>query len=378
MVDKSNFVLKSIVLACISIFVLLFFRFYSMLRPAAYGALYKEWFVGGLVLALCFLNYYILFPRFFAKRQFLVYIFATVLSTIVATFLEIILVYPQIRVFISTINDTSPQEYFILMVVLLFFRDICFILFFFLMKLLESAYSENNDVTIFLQNTNELLLARTDDKKKELVAVHLTEIAYCQQNENYAYMYLTNGTKVYRNCSLRSLYQLFTPSRVVRISRKVLVFYRHIISYDNSSVYVNVSNNDAFVGLEITNTYHQHALQLLKEHCTIVENKESENIPVIKFVEVTQNSCSIKQTEQDTSQVSALSQNEDKQLTPDVLLFIKSHPDCKGNEIKKHFHVSLSTVNRILKQLKQEGLIEYVGSKKTGGYRVRQQPSSES
>ena len=34
-------------------------------------------------------------------------------------------------------------------------------------------------------------------------------------------------------------------------------------------------------------------------------------------------------------------------------------------------HLSLSTVNRILKLLKDEGLIEYTGSKKTGGYRVK-------
>ena len=33
-------------------------------------------------------------------------------------------------------------------------------------------------------------------------------------------------------------------------------------------------------------------------------------------------------------------------------------------------NLSVATVNRILKQLKQDGLIEYVGSKKTGGYRV--------
>ena len=32
--------------------------------------------------------------------------------------------------------------------------------------------------------------------------------------------------------------------------------------------------------------------------------------------------------------------------------------------------VSLSTVNRILAQLKADGLIEYAGSKKTGGYRT--------
>ena len=50
--------------------------------------------------------------------------------------------------------------------------------------------------------------------------------------------------------------------------------------------------------------------------------------------------------------------------------YIQTHPDCKGSDIEEHFHVSLSTVNRAIKQLREEGLIEYTGSKKTGGYRV--------
>ena len=39
-------------------------------------------------------------------------------------------------------------------------------------------------------------------------------------------------------------------------------------------------------------------------------------------------------------------------------------------KLAEQSQLSQSTVNRILKQLKDEGLIEYVGSKKTGGYRV--------
>ena len=54
-----------------------------------------------------------------------------------------------------------------------------------------------------------------------------------------------------------------------------------------------------------------------------------------------------------------------------VAEFISDHPGCKGSDIAEHFHVSLTTVNRILAQLKAEGLVEYVGSKKTGGYQAK-------
>jgi len=38
--------------------------------------------------------------------------------------------------------------------------------------------------------------------------------------------------------------------------------------------------------------------------------------------------------------------------------------------------ISQATVNRILKKLKDEGLIEYVGSKKTGGYHAIEPPTA--
>ena len=267
------------------------------------------------------------------------------------------------------ITNNSPQEYYVIMVILLFLRDTCFVFFFFLINLLESTYDENKDVNILLQNTNELLVARTDDKNKTLVTVRSADIAYCQQNENYAYMYLINGTKVYRNCSLKNLYELLTPSKAVRISRKTLVPYRHIESYDNRSVYVIVSDKDLPIGLEITDSYRQQALQLLKKHCSFDKNIETETHPVITTVSAAQKSSNAQQT-RDTVQACDSDKNEDKQTASMVLSFISEHPDCKGSDIAEHLHVSLSTVNRILAQLKAEGLVEYVGSKKTGGYQA--------
>ena len=52
--------------------------------------------------------------------------------------------------------------------------------------------------------------------------------------------------------------------------------------------------------------------------------------------------------------------------------FIRKYPGCKASDIAAKVKISQSTVNRILKQLKAEGLIEYTGSKKTGGYRVKE------
>ena len=368
--DISRIILKAVLLSGFSAIIIIIFRFYSMLRPAALGALYKEMIAGGIVLSLCFLNYFILYPFLYVKRRYLAYVLVTVLSAIVATFLEMMLVYPEISVFIGTVINASPREYLTAMTISLFLRDVCFVFFFFLIKLLESAYEENNDVNILLQNTNELLLARMDNKDKELITVRLKDIAYCQQDENYAYIYLTDGTKAYLNCSLKSLYAQLTPSRVVRVSRKALVFYRHIISYDDKCVYVDVSNNGTPVGLAITEAFGQQALPLLKEHCASVRNLQAKIGPEVTTLDVIQMSDNSLQTEKDAGQTDDLSIVVKKQATKQVLAFINARPGCKNPDITEHFHLSQSTVNRILRQLKEEGLITYEGAKKTGGYRV--------
>lgn len=373
MTNKTHIIIKSIVVVCFSVVVLAIFRFYSMLRPATYGALYKEFFAGGIVLLICYLNYFIFFPHLFVRRKYLFYVLATIFSVIVAAAIEVMLVYPQIMDFFNRTNsNVSIREYIIVMAISLFLRDICFVLLSFLINLLESAYKENKDVVVLLQDTNELLLARKDNeatKEKELVTVRLADIAFCRQNENYAYIYLADGTKVYRNCSLKSLYEQLSPSRVVRISRKELVFYRHIVSYDNNSVYVDVPNKDAPVGLEITATYRQQALLLLKEHYVFAGNQQSRHVPEVTTVDVLQSSNTPQQTEKDVVQEGNLSE-EEPQVAQQVLSFISEHPGCKSSDLTGQFHISLSTVNRILRQLKADGLITYEGSKKTGGYRA--------
>lgn len=368
MTNKTQIIIKSIVVVCFSVVVLAIFRFYSMLRPTTYGALYKELYAGGIVLLICYLNYFILFPHLFGRRKYLFYVLATIFSVIVAATLEVMLVYPQIMDFFNRINsNVSIREYIIVLTISLFLRNICFVFFSFLINLLESAYKENKDVVVLLQDTNELMLARTDDKKRNLVTVRLPDIAYCRQNENYAYIYLADGTKVYRNCSLKSLYEQLSPSRVVRISRKELVFYRHIVSYDNNSVYVDASNEDAPVGLEITDTYRRQALLLLKEHCVFAGNQQSRHVPEVTTVDVLQSAYTPQQTEKDAVQEKNLSEEEPR-VAQQVLAFISEHPSCKSSDLTGQFRISLSTVNRILRQLKADGLIEYVGSKKTGGY----------
>ncbi|MDR0938341.1 MAG: hypothetical protein LBN29_03140 [Mediterranea sp.] len=51
-----------------------------------------------------------------------------------------------------------------------------------------------------------------------------------------------------------------------------------------------------------------------------------------------------------------------------ILSYIQSHPMSKHPDIRQFADKSDATIERYLKVLKGQGLIEYVGSKRTGGY----------
>ena len=53
-----------------------------------------------------------------------------------------------------------------------------------------------------------------------------------------------------------------------------------------------------------------------------------------------------------------------------VYFYVRNNPLCKAEELSDKLNIRAATLNRILKQLKADGLITYEGSKKTGGYRV--------
>ena len=50
--------------------------------------------------------------------------------------------------------------------------------------------------------------------------------------------------------------------------------------------------------------------------------------------------------------------------------YIAYHPNCKLNDIVTETHIPKSTTTRYIKEMQDEGLIEYTGSKRTGGYKI--------
>ena len=61
----------------------------------------------------------------------------------------------------------------------------------------------------------------------------------------------------------------------------------------------------------------------------------------------------------------------------EVFAFVEKHPECNSAEIIAETQFSVSTVERCLLDLKKNGLVEHVGSRRRGGYVVVSAPQEK-
>ena len=359
---KNKRLLRIFIHLCFCASTLLFFRFNSWFRPIALGAFYKEYIAGALVLSVFYLNFFVLYPQLYLKRRFSCYVMTSFLSLVVAAVTEERLVYRQTLEIVQNLN-INHHHYFIQQTLWLLIRDSCFYFFSFFASTVYSLNKEKENLYQYLYHHNHLIVAK--GHHNTVVTIPIREITHCQQSENYAKIHLLDGNCYTRNCTMSTLAEDFGPDCSVRISRSIIVMYDYIQSFDENTVYIQT--HEGIKGFNITKSYREQTLSLLKSHI----KKET----VIEKTEDSEEDISLSENNQEMvtrAKPNEEMQNLEKSASQLVLDYIKRHPDCKGSNITQVCRLSLSTVNRTLKQLKDEGLIEYTGSKKTGGYRVKE------
>ena len=119
--------------------------------------------------------------------------------------------------------------YFTGQAILIFLRDSCFFLFSFMICEISSLNGDKRDLYQYLRGQKHLIVAK-EIHNKLTVTLSFEDITYCQQVENYAYIYLLNGKRYYRNCTLSVLADDIGPDFSVRVSRSMIVMYAYVQS----------------------------------------------------------------------------------------------------------------------------------------------------
>ena len=317
-----------------------FFSRNSFLRPYA-GRQWKEALSGVILLATLYFNYFLLYPMLIKKRHLsILYWLAVVFMSIAIGVLEMAIAYP----FISKCNALIIEKYgfwyyYSRHTFMVVSRNVAFNFFPFMFgerKQLHEALDA--EVRFVYQNTRMLDVC---DDHNNCQHIPVNNILYCKKNGNETEIHTVDGLKYTRYCTIKYLEQHLGNKEFIRISSSVIVPFQHIASCDGKSVTMkSMSWTGTPLSFQLDSKRASQIAAAIDEYLRgDIEEKGKKGTSV-----------------------------PPKEKLDAVFHYIQEHPGCRSTELISHTSYSQTTMDRCLFELKKQGLIEYTGSKKSGGY----------
>ena len=340
--------------------LLCFFTRCAFLRPFL-GSLTKEFLSGLFLLVTLYANYYILYPKLYRSHAS-IYWSSVIIASLVITFLEFAIGYS----FILKYNAVQIREYglfsfFRIHLFMVFGRNLAFNLFpFVLRERKQLQKSLDTEVRAVYQYVRMLDVI---DNDSNIRLVNINDIFYCRQQRNYTDIYMVQNMKYTRLGSMKHLEQLFGDD-FIRITNTVLVPFWRIKECNGDVVVMKkvLGESEPTVFMLEPKTKEEVARRVeegLQRHGAVANGK----------------SISKRQTRRKSKRKQTIPSDEKLDV---VLSYIAQHPNCNAKEIVAKTKISHSTLERCISELKKQGLIQYTGSKKTGGYQVANSPTEKS
>lgn len=331
----------------LSIFFFWYFTHYSFLRPLAEPG--TECFLALLIEVAAEINFWILYPLCQNKNRFFLYFVLSAVEIIALSVVEYFLtIDANLSKFqLIELPDNECFQFKISLFTNLIFRNLGLFCFIMIM-----AYNTDLRIRLFEKDRKLFRL------KKQLIVQSLTDkqalfldadqICYIQQDQNLNHFYTFDGQHFIRRSSLMDLQQLLGEENYLKISKSVIVSKPHIKGLAEDVITLQTDQHTEEYQLKIGKSY------------------LSEVVPVIKTV-LKKNIHDLNKTGNQPSEP-PLPGLHPKAFA--IYQYILTCPESKIPDIVEGTKIPKSTVTRYLKELQEEGLIEYTGSKKTGGYRV--------
>ena len=345
----------SLIIGQVVIFALFswYFLQFSFLRPCA-----NKW-VDGIISLLLILtmaiNFWIVFPWGSQKGTFFTYIIFSFIESLILNTLEYVLTYGTVTsIYGDIILSIGEAKVLLPIYCNTLLRDFALLVFVGLVAdNIRLSKKQVDDDQGLLRAKNQLIV-----KNQGITCViDMAPIYLCRQEKNYAILYSVDGQIYKKRISLKDLENLLKAQQFIRISKSDIIRLSSIKKCEDNLLILK----DAVV----TNT---KAIAISK---SFMENV----IPtILQFLQNELESVSVPDSSlEEAQQQTAITEPEIPMLSPKAAIiqqYVSSHRDCKLAEIVSGTKIPKSTVARYLKELQQNGLIEYVGSKKTGGYRA--------
>ena len=333
------------------VFSIFFFKYFiknSFLRPSVNATM--EYCLALMLIFAMVVNFWLLHILSRKKNAMSLYLCFSAMEVVIAALVEYILTIDvKLSVLPSNIlaaHEMRIKKQFFLN---LLFRNcglLCFV----------GLISDNLRLRLQIHDKERKMYMKTRQLEvqqlleKTSVLLNEDDICYITQNQNYNTFVTTEGTKYTKRGTLNDLHDLLGENNYVRISKSTIIRLNCINSIHNDIVSLNLDQNTEDPHLRISPSFSSSAVPRITDFL-----KE-------------------RKYERSVSETSEPRPNNILQTLPrkaqSIYYYIANHSNCKLNDIVSGTYIPKSTITRYLKEMQDEGLIEYTGSKKTGGYRV--------
>ncbi len=329
-----------------------FFVRNSFLRPFS-GSFLKETISGVVLLGSLYVNYFLLYPKVYQNHP-KTYWLTLVLIAMLTGIIDLAIAYHGIMSCNAQIVEyVGSFNFFSKILLITVWRNLALIVFPFLIR--ERQHFQQaweKEVKVVYQ---DIRMLDVTDKKCNLHLVNIDDIFYCHQQRNFTDIILVQNKNYSRLGSMKHLEQLFGDD-FVRITPTELVPFRYIKTCKDNTVIMKKMPWEAQpTAFKLEPKNQEEISEKVVEGLLRYRAKASgKNIPVrparpkIKRKPVTP---------------------PDKKLKA-VLSYIENHSNCNTRKIVDETKIPLSTVERCIAVLKKQGLIEFTGSRKNGGYHL--------
>ena len=325
-----------------------------------------------MMLATLYINYFLLYPLLVEKRHSrTLYWLAVGVMLLVFSLLELAIARPQIMIcngFI--IEQIGFYSFFSKLLAVIFGRNLFFNFFSYLFRERKQIQERlDAEVRIVYQDVRKLDVVDHHNKNK-LILIPIDDIYYCLQDGNYTRIYTVDNIWYSRLGSMIHLEQLFGDEEFVRISSTLLVPYKYIASCKGNEVVMKKmpwtrTPLKFTIDTKNSNEISERIARYLGNAKTGHRRDGVRNVSTSNEQRDRRDGARTVSTS-GRKRRHPVNPSQEKQET--VFAFVQSHPGTRSTEIIAETSISQSTVERCLSELRKQGRIEYVGSKKNGGY----------
>lgn len=350
--------------SCFIISVLLFFRYNSILRPIVNDAIYKEFLSALILLFMVYINYLYFIPKFFLKRKLAIFFMFFLTSICLATSLEMILVIPNIITrFPSSFNEQNIRSCIMMQSIFVGGRDSAFLLFFFVIRIFEHEKQTLEKERIALAKNKGFICVPSG--KDTLETISISDISYIIHERNYTFIHTLDGKKYVKYTSLSNIEDILPDTQFLRINRKVIIPICEIVRFSQDSVTISYGNPSQEMTFPLSKNFvpdlkERFASAVGLNYPDVGLNIQNDGLKIVSDgLNDGLNSADLGVF------LSSIAYNEE---LLSICRMIAKDPSITMKNMSEQLQVSLKTIERKIKYLKDKGILQHSGAKKNGEY----------